>query len=79
MLDMKNQMGALGEDLSALRITVKHVDERTLRGEVLMLDMQGAQRRMAHTVERIAAALHVEAPPEDSMDPDATPNHRPHR
>lgn len=52
-------MGALSEEMSALRFVVKQVDERTLRGERLMLDMQGEQRKMSSTIDRIAEVLHV--------------------
>ena len=52
-------MSHLTEELSALRYIVKQMDERTLRGERLMLDMQGEQLRMSRAVDRIASALHV--------------------
>lgn len=52
-------MGSISEDVASLKVSVKHVDERTLRGEKLMLQMQGEQRKMAHTVDRIAEHLHV--------------------
>ena len=88
MLDVRGRMGRLGEDLSALRISVKQLDERTLRGERLMMDMQLDQRlmakeqtHMARTVERIATALHVgheEAhPPHHDAHPE--PPHEPEK
>lgn len=52
-------MGALSEEMAALRFTVKQVDERTLRGERVMLEMQGEQRKMSGTIDRIAQALNV--------------------
>lgn len=56
---LKASMGALNEEMSALRFTVKQMDERTIRGERVMLDVQGEQRRMSKTIDRIAATLNV--------------------
>jgi len=53
-------MNNLSEDVSALSTTVKRVDERSQRGEKLMLEMQGEQRKQSRTIDRIAVALHVE-------------------
>lgn len=63
---LKNSMSALSEEMSALKFAVKQVDERTLRGERLMLDMQGEQHRMSRTIDRIAQTLNV---PKDDHDP----------
>ena len=52
-------MDSLREDVSALRTTVKRVDERSQRGEKLMLEMQGEQRKMSNVLDRIAVALSV--------------------
>lgn len=54
-------MNDLGEDLSALRTTVKHVDERTLRGEGVMMSMQVEQHRMSRVLDLVAEKLEVKA------------------
>lgn len=59
--EMRTGMSKLSEELGELRATVRHVDERTMRGEKLMLEMQVEQRRMARSVERIVEALHIPA------------------
>jgi septal ring factor EnvC (AmiA/AmiB activator) len=59
--EMRHGMSKLSEELGELRATVRHVDERTMRGEKLMLEMQVEQRRMARSVERIVDALHIPA------------------
>lgn len=76
-------MDDLGEDLSALRTTVKHVDERTLRGEAVMLSMQLSQRRVERVLDAVAEKLQVAVgivdrreveppePPDDDADLDA--------
>lgn len=56
---MRGDMNNLSEDVSALRTTVKRVDERTLRGETRMLEMQVEQRRMSRVLDRIATSLNV--------------------
>lgn len=56
---MRAKMDDLGDDLSALRTTVKHVDERTLRGEGVMMSMQGEQRRMSKVLDLVAEKLNV--------------------
>lgn len=55
--DMRTDMGKLSEELGALRVTVKQVDERTLRGEKLMMDMQLEQRKQSKVLDRIAFAV----------------------
>lgn len=62
---MRNEMGKLTEELGALRVTVHQVDERTRRGEKLLMHMQGEQRQMSKTLDRIADHLHVPPPPSD--------------
>lgn len=56
---LKNSMSALSEEMSALRFAVRQMDERTLRGERVLLEMQGEQSKMRRVVERIADALNV--------------------
>lgn len=63
---LKNSMSALSEEMTALRFTVKQMDERTLRGERLMMDIQGEQHRMSRTIDRIANTLNV---PKDDHEP----------
>lgn len=53
-------MGTLSEAVDVLRISVKHIDERTIRGETLMLAIQGEQHKQSKVLERIAHSLHVE-------------------
>lgn len=75
--EMRSDMFKLTEELGALRVVVKHVDERTLRGEKLMGLMQIEQRRQTRTINRIADALDVEHEPEPELsDPAATPPQR---
>ncbi len=54
-LAMRSEMSTLKEDVAALRTTVKQVDERTIRGEKLMLEMQGEQRKTFKLLETVAA------------------------
>jgi hypothetical protein len=63
---MRGDMSNLSEEVAALRFTVKQVDERSQRGEKLMLDMQGEQRKMSRVVDRIAAVLKVPDEEEDA-------------
>lgn len=56
---MNDRMDTLSHELVALKVVVKQVDERTIRGEHLMLEMQGEQRKISKTLDRIAAHLHV--------------------
>lgn len=63
---MRENVSSLHEDMAALRTTVKHVDERSRRGEVIWLQMQGEQRQltkgvkaMQTTLELIAEAVHA--------------------
>lgn len=61
--EMRSGMNKLSEEMAELRTSLRHVDERTVRGEKLMLEMQGEQRRMSRAVDRIAEALHVPTEP----------------
>ena len=56
-------MTGFGEDLSALRTFMKHVDDRTLRGEKLMNAIQMDQRHTSRVVDAIAEKLQVTMPP----------------
>ena len=56
---LKNSMSALSEEMAALRYTVRQMDERTMRGEQVLLEMQGQQTKMSRAVERIAEVLNV--------------------
>lgn len=60
MHEMRAKMTDFGDDLAALRTTVKHVDERTLRGERVMLSMQVEQHRMSKNIDLIAEKLQVQ-------------------
>lgn len=65
--NIRGDMHHLSEEVTALRVTVRHVDERSLRGEKLMLEMQGEQRKMSKLLNKIADALKVPtADPDDS-------------
>ncbi len=77
---MRGDMTSLSDDVAGLKKVVKQVDERTLRGEKLMLDMQGEQRRTAKMIDRIAQHFsltveppvpHSATPTEDEAPPDA--------
>ena len=61
---LKADMDNLSDELGSLRTTVKQVDDRTLRGEKLMLEMQGEQLKISRTIDRIA--LHLNVTPESS-------------
>lgn len=76
MHSMRTKMDDLGEDLSALRTTVKHVDERTLRGEAVMLSMQLSQRRVERVLDAVAEKLQVSLSPVDrrEVDPPEPPD-----
>lgn len=63
MHEMRSKMAGFGEDLAALKTAVKHVDERTLRGEKLMMSMQMESRHTSKVVDAIAAKLQVNLPP----------------
>jgi hypothetical protein len=79
MHSMRTKMDDLGDDLLALRTTVKQVDERTLRGEAVMLSMQLSQRRVERVLDAVAEKLQVstatvdrrEVEPPDPPDEDA--------
>lgn len=55
-----NDMRTLGDQLEILRMAVRQVDERQIRGEKVLLAVQVDSRRTLKTVERISAALNVE-------------------
>lgn len=48
----------LDDEVSILKQVVKGIDERTIRGEKLMMEMQGDQRKMMRLLEGIAASVH---------------------
>lgn len=56
---LRTGMHSLSQEMSALKHAVKQVDERAMRGERLMMEMQVEQLRMAKTLDRIAHALQV--------------------
>lgn len=68
---MRGDMTNLSDDVAGLKKVVKQVDERTLRGEKLALEMQGEQRRTAKMIDRIAAHwnLTVEPPVPPATEP----------
>jgi len=68
---LRTDMGNLSDELGSLRMTVKQVDDRTLRGEKLMLEMQGEQLKISRTLDRIALHLHVapESPVTSKQEP----------
>lgn len=76
---LRSDMGLLSDEVASLKVVVKQVDARTLRGEKLMLDMQGEQMRVSRTVDRIAQHFSLApeprksalADPGDSSPPDA--------
>lgn len=82
MQTVKGDMGALSDEMFALKTVVTQVDKRTLRGEKLMLEMQGEQLRAGRTIDRIAQRLElapepprqpvVDADPGDEPPPEAT-------
>lgn len=62
-VSLKADMANLGSDVAALRVAVRQVDERTIRGEHLMLAIQGDQVRAFKVLERIEARLSGGAEP----------------
>ena len=66
--EMRAAVGQLSEELGALRVSVRHVDERTIRGERLAHEMQKEQRAMMRLVTDIAEALEVVPTPPPSHD-----------
>lgn len=79
MRKVKSEMGEVVTEVAALKKTVTQVDARTMRGEKMLMEMQGEARRTSKMVDRIAQhfALTVEPPtphaadPGDSNPPDA--------
>lgn len=63
MHDVRSKMKDFGEDLSALRVTVKHIDERGLKGERVLMSVQQEGRHTARLVEAIAEKLQVTVTP----------------
>jgi hypothetical protein len=69
---MKVDVGHLSEELAVMKISMKHVDERTKRGELVLLEMQGEQRKISRTLDRLAQAQGITpepAPPEPTLEP----------
>lgn len=54
---LRTGMSRLTEEVTLLKVAVKQVDERTTRGERLLLEMQGEQLKMSKTLDRIASTL----------------------
>lgn len=54
IIQMKTDFGSVVKDLSTLQETVDEMDERAVRGERIMLEMQGEQRATGKTIDRIA-------------------------
>ena len=70
---LKLGVNHLRDEMVAVRLAVKQIDERGVRGERLLLEMQGEQLRTnkaleqtAQTLERIAATLKAHAEEEQS-------------
>jgi hypothetical protein len=63
MHDVRSKMKDFGEDLSALRVSVKHIDERGLKGERVLMSVQQENRHTARLVEAIAEKLQVTVAP----------------
>lgn len=59
---MKTDVGHLTEELAVVKISMKHIDERTRRGEVVLLEMQGEQRKISRSLDRLLGAQGL--PPE---------------
>ena len=55
--EMRDNMERLSEDVQLLHATIKQMDERTIRGERLMMEMQGEQRQQSKVLSEIAAHL----------------------
>ena len=68
-------MGTLAEEVAGLNTVVKQVDARTLRGERLMTEMQGEQRRASRMIDAIARKwdIAVEPPVPAPADPGDAP------
>jgi hypothetical protein len=56
---LRGSMVAIATDVQSLKLTVHQMDERTVRGEKLMLMVQLEQRRIARTIDAIADKLEV--------------------
>jgi SMC interacting uncharacterized protein involved in chromosome segregation len=56
---LKYEVDTVRQDLTALTISMRQIDERTIRGEKLLMEMQGEQRRTNRLLEGIAAKLEV--------------------
>lgn len=55
--EMRADVTSLRGDLSEVQHTVQQMNERSQRGEKLMLEMQGDQRRMSKVLDSIAQTL----------------------
>ncbi len=55
--EMRDNMERLSEDVQLLHATIKQMDERTIRGERLMMEMQGEQRQQSKVLAEISAHL----------------------
>lgn len=64
---LRTGMTRLTEEMTMLKVAVKQVDERTIRGERLMLEMQGEQSKMVKALDRIAATLAAHAEEEQGV------------
>lgn len=68
---LKTQMDAFREDIVALRTHLRQIDERTFRGERLMMELQIEQRRASRLLEAVAEKLNV--PPIPTPTPTPAP------
>lgn len=56
---LKSQMDIFREDMTSLRTHLRQIDERTVRGERLLMEMQIEQRRASRVLEAVADRLGV--------------------
>ena len=56
---LRSEVTAFKEDMTVLRTQIRQIDERTLRGERLMMEMQIEQRHMARVLDAVAAKLEI--------------------
>lgn len=57
---VEGDVRVLKQDHAILRDHIRQIDERTLRGERLMMEMQMEQRHMARTLDAIAQKLDIQ-------------------
>lgn len=72
---LRTDMGSLSDEVAGLKTVVSKVDSRTLRGEKMMMEMQGEQRRASKMIDRIAEHWKIELEP--PVPPSADPGDEP--